>query len=403
MIGAPLPDDEKERLQQLRDLHILDTLEERVYDDLTFLAAQICDTPIALVSLVDQDRQWFKSRHGLAARETPRDVAFCAHAIHGREIFTVNDAEQDARFIDNPLVTAAPHVKFYAGAPLILHNNLCMGTLCVIDDHARQLSPQQAQALQALSRQVVDQLEMRLRIQELEQLESLKDNFISMVSHELRTPLTSIHGALQLLQHQAVTKADPRSNQMVDIAARNTVRLLGIVNDILDTAKLDAGKLELDLQHCELQTTLAEAVELNQAYCEKTATRLRLRIEAVDEPCLVLADRARLLQVLANLISNAAKFTLSGDTIELGLERTANRYRISVTDHGPGIEAEQLPELFERFSQDAGRGNQKLPGTGLGLSISRQLIELQNGRLEVDSIPHECTVFYFDLPAVESA
>ena len=167
MISAPPTEDEDARLKALKRLDILDTLEEQAYDDLTLLAAQICGTPIALVSLIDQDRQWFKSHHGLDARETPRNVAFCAHAIHGNKLFLVEDSEKDQRFHDNPLVTGAPNVKFYAGVPLYVEGKYPVGTLCVIDDHARKLSNEQQQALEALSRQVVTQLELRLKIQKL--------------------------------------------------------------------------------------------------------------------------------------------------------------------------------------------------------------------------------------------
>ena len=204
MKSAPLPDNEAERIRRLDELGILDTLEEQAYDDLTNLAATICDTPIALVSLVDRDRQWFKSHHGLDARETPRDVAFCSHAILDDNVFVVEDSGKDERFFDNPLATGAPLVKFYAGAPLVTSDNLRLGTLCVIADEPRTISEAQKSSLGALARQVVSQLELRLKVKELEGLENAKDEFISMVSHELRTPLTSISGSLSLLLNNQV-------------------------------------------------------------------------------------------------------------------------------------------------------------------------------------------------------
>lgn len=152
---------EAARLEALRQYNILDTPAEQTYDDITALSAFICDVPIALVTLVDEDRQWFKSRVGIDTQETSRDVSFCAHAILGPTIMIVNDATQDERFFDNPLVTGAPGIRFYAGVPLIPPEGHPLGTLCVIDQKSRTLSEHQIKTLEALARQVVIQLELQ--------------------------------------------------------------------------------------------------------------------------------------------------------------------------------------------------------------------------------------------------
>ena len=167
---APLPDNEAHRLAILRDYNVLDSLPEQAFDDLVLLAAQICQTPIALISLIDEDRQWFKSRVGVSATETSRDVAFCAHAIlNANEVLEVRDAQLDPRFADNPFVTADPHIRFYAGAPLVTVDGLALGALCVVDYVPRELNVEQKAALSALSRTVMAQLELRRTAQRREE------------------------------------------------------------------------------------------------------------------------------------------------------------------------------------------------------------------------------------------
>ncbi len=164
---AATPPNEAARLQTLHRYGILDTLPEQEFDDLTRLAAEICGTPVAMVSLVDSDRQWFKSKLGFEAEQTSRDVAFCAHAILQPEVMVVPDALADERFKANPTVTGPPHVRFYAGAPLITQDGFALGTLCVVDSQPRDLSPEQKRALTALSRQVVSQLELRRSVADM--------------------------------------------------------------------------------------------------------------------------------------------------------------------------------------------------------------------------------------------
>jgi GAF domain-containing protein len=158
---APIPDNEAERLAALREYHILDTGAEQAYDDITALAAYLCEVPIAMISLVDESRQWFKSKLGLNERETPRDVAFCAHAILQSEPLIVRDALKDVRFADSALVTRSPHIRFYAGFPLASPEGFALGTLCAIDRRPRQLSARQKTAMQALARQAMAMLELR--------------------------------------------------------------------------------------------------------------------------------------------------------------------------------------------------------------------------------------------------
>src|SRR6266403_4996017 len=164
---ASRPASEKKRLKVLWQYQVLDTVPEEVFDDLTELAARICEAPIAMITLVDEDRQWFKAKVSVTVNETSRDISFCAHAICEADLFIVPDATKDERFSHNPLVTSEPKIRFYAGAPLITPDGYALGTLCVIDKVPRELRPDQTQALRVLARHIMTQLELRRHSREL--------------------------------------------------------------------------------------------------------------------------------------------------------------------------------------------------------------------------------------------
>ena len=180
MKEAKLPKNEKLRLAKLKSLAILDTGPEKAFDDITKVAALICDTPISLVSLVDEHRQWFKSRHGLGACETERKFAFCAHAILNDQVFTVEDATKDDRFFDNPLVTGPPHVIFYAGVPLTTKDGFRLGTLCVIDNKPKKIKEEQVEALKMLANQVVTQVELRLQAKKFQEFSKTLEQVVEL-------------------------------------------------------------------------------------------------------------------------------------------------------------------------------------------------------------------------------
>lgn len=196
---APTPKNEKKRLEVLWQYEVLDTVPEKVFDDLTELAAHICEAPIALITLVDEKRQWFKSKLGISASETSRDISFCGHAIAQNKLFIVPDAASDARFSKNPLVTDDPQIRFYAGAPLITRDGQALGTLCVIDKVPRTLRPDQKRALEILSRHVMTQLELRRQSIELARATEEREKILCDL-HEARAELARTQKKLKPLK-----------------------------------------------------------------------------------------------------------------------------------------------------------------------------------------------------------
>lgn len=657
MKSPDTPANETPRIAALCGLAILDTPPEARFDRITRIAQRHFAVPITLVSLIDNERQWFKSSQGLDATETPRDVSFCGHAILSEDIFYIPDAFNDPRFADNPLVTGPPHVRFYAGAPLHAPGGERVGTLCIIDSQARTFSPTELAVLRDLAdcieaelartsiiesareaqrfKQMLDkardmiylfdadtlqfvylnqgaiqsmgytpeellllhpydvkphypepafrqliapllsgaqealqfetvhrrkdgfdfpvevylqlvrdqgvgrfvaivrdittrkQSEAKLNavtamhqaildsanfsviatdteglisvfsqgaqrmlgyteaemvgkhtpaiihapdevvaralvltlelgrpiepgfevfvaktraghadenewtymckngktlpvllsvtalfdasgklygylgigadITERKRMDKMKREFISTVSHELRTPLTSIRGALGLVAGGATGALPDKAKDLIHIANNNCDRLVRLINDMLDMEKIESGKMQFEMLPLDLQPLVEEAIAANQAYAAQH--QAKIMIEGELPQAKIMGERDRLIQVLTNLLSNAAKFTAPGGTVHVSLSQTAGAVMLRVRDEGPGIPPEFQPHIFQKFSQADSSDTRSKGGSGLGLSITKAIVEHHGGQIGFDTVAGQGSTFWVCLPA----
>ncbi|HEY0625988.1 MAG TPA: ATP-binding protein [Allosphingosinicella sp.] len=523
MIAPPIPSDEAQRLAAIERYQLGGVGREPAFDHVTRLAASLFGVPMALVSIVGSEMQCFRGACGIDKSGTSRDVAFCGFAILGDGVMVVEDATKDERFVDNPLVTGEPFIRFYAGAPLRVAGGHAVGTLCLIDTVPRTFSAEQQERLAGLAQTVVDLIELRVgslaAAQEHERAEEerallhltvenvsegvalvdsdlrmilwndtfgemfgypreaiqtgldaaglmkvsaergdlgpgdpdqivagfvasirssesrrieitrkdgrvldiwrksirggrfiltardvtierqtarLKEELVSTVSHELRTPLTAISGSLGLLQGGAGGELPPKAEGLVKIARKNSLRLARLVDDLLDLDKLQSGQLEFHFARTNMAEFLKEAVEQNSPYAEKLGMSIAFAPPAEDIFCQV--DAGRMLQVMSNLLSNAAKFSPEGGIVTVRLTEEGEHARISVIDQGPGISPEFRERLFNRFAQEDASSQRGQSGTGLGLAITKEIVERHGGAITLDEAVERGATFHVTLP-----
>ncbi|MFI1987760.1 ATP-binding protein [Actinoplanes sp. NPDC020271] len=375
--------DDEARLAALRTYQVLDQPRPPVLDELTRLAATMFDTPMAAVSLVDRDRQWFAGNVGLADKETPLDVSFCATLVPSRKPLIVPDATRHPRFSAYRNVLEAPNIRFYAGAPLIDEDGYVLGAMCVIDEEPRDVADRQIDALTTFAGQASQHLaaiRSRLRMAELgdhlARAAQREDDLVATITHELRTPVASIQGYLELLSENDDLEPYRR---LVEPIHRNGQRLVAMVDHILAGTRPADVPLPAPIGPVDLNTVVAAAL----TSCRALAA---LRAEPIDvrpgPPVPVRADLARLAHAVEQLLRNAMLFTPADRPIIVRITGTPQP-TVEIVDRGVGIPEDELPYVFDRFYRGRHAREQAVPGVGLGLTIARSTLAAHLGSLEV--------------------
>ncbi|WP_198331804.1 GAF domain-containing hybrid sensor histidine kinase/response regulator [Psychrobacter aquimaris] len=439
----PVAVDEAERINKLRKYNVLNDNDEPAFQRLIDLAKLFFDVPVVAITFMDEETQYLKSVQGLGGVcRTTREVAICNYTVLSNEVFVVADLIEDSRFSQNLLVTESPYLRFYAGAPIILHEDnksYRLGSLCVMDMKPNHdFNEQQAKVLAQFAMMAADALQLQDKQRDAKHANEMKSDFLANMSHEIRTPMNGIIGMVEMLGE---TKLSSEQQEYVDNIKVSNEHLMAIINGILDLSKVESGKMTIDSIPVNLSALCNEVVSLFAIKARQRGLILDYHYTESLSP-YVQGDPVRLKQILANLVNNAIKFTREGGRVSLEVKHvpnchcddfdddndSINRYRaqgisesdlnkitaqeainnaiyhdvmticLEVTDTGVGIKAESLDAIFDAYDQANKFTHRLYGGTGLGLSVCKSLVNLMGGYIDVDSEVGVGTTFSVFLP-----
>jgi K+-sensing histidine kinase KdpD len=392
---------EKERLNVLKEYSLLDTLPEEMFDDITKIASAICGTPIALITLIDTERQFFKSHHGLDINETPREYSFCNHAIKNpTEPFEVTDARENPLFSDNPYVIGDPKIVFYFGIPLVTEKGYPLGTLCVIDHKPKKLSSTQTTALKSLSNQVMYLLDLRKKNKQLQNLQNqLKthsnnmEQFAYMAAHDLKEPLRNISSFIKLIKEKNNNNWDETDKMYIAFIDTGLKRMKQLIVDLIDYAK--EGMVDNKLESININQLIKTV--FNSLTENTEGEKPTLIVEKIQD--IKIAKTAMLI-IFQNIIGNALKYK-SKDTIpviKISCKESSTHWHFLVKDNGIGIQNKYIKTIFEPFKRL--HTQTEYDGSGLGLASCKKIVEKYNGKISASSEPNKGTTIEFSIEKI---
>lgn len=393
----PAPSNENTRIKALYKYDVLDTFTEQEYDFITTMASRICNTPVALITLLDKKRQWIKSSFGFDIKETPRELSFCNYTIlDANNVNIVPDLRLDERYKANPLVTGEPHAVFYAGAPLVTPEGFVLGSICVLDAETKILSIEQQDALKALAKQTITTMELRKKNQTLKITEQrlrvtnkkLKE-FAKIVSHDMKTPLANIIMLSKGFRSNYKHILDEQSNEYMSIIENSSLELIDFIDQMLSKSE------EIGNASNQKSTDILKVLNKTIQFLAPPGD-IEIKIEGSFSSIAI--DEISLQQIFQNLLTNAIKYndkpkgaiTILGDC-----DRKYHYFHIS--DNGSGIAKTNLGKIFKNqtLNKIDRYGNR---GTGMGLTKVKSIIESVGGNISVTSKLNIGTDFTVSIP-----
>jgi len=434
----PVAAEDAERISKLKKYQVLNNNEEPAFARLTELAKLFFNMPVVAITFMDEETQYLKSLHGLdGICTTSRKVAICNYTVLSDEVLVLPDLTEDSRFSQNPLVTEAPYLRFYAGAPIIMHEDgktYRLGSLCLMDMQAHHdFTDKDADILAQFAAMAADALQLQDQQRHAKHANEMKSEFLANMSHEIRTPMNGIIGMVEML---AETKLSAEQQEYVDNIKVSNEHLLAIINGILDLSKVESGKMTIDSIPMNISSLCNEVVSLFAVKARQRGLTLDYHYTEALSP-YIKGDPVRIKQIMVNLVNNAIKFTREGGRVTIDVKHMENNpcddkygnhksicshelqveqashYNtddsgsvnhqdmtlcIEVTDTGVGIKPESLEAIFDAYDQANKSTHRLYGGTGLGLSVCKSLVELMGGYIEVDSAVGIGTTFTVLLP-----
>ncbi len=380
MLEAAIPEFEEDRLNELYAYHILDSRPDSSFDELADLTAEVCEAPIALISLVDESRQWFKARVGLDVEETARSVSFCSHAILQDNVFIVKDTLLDARFADNPLVTGDPHIRFYAGAPLIDKHGYGLGTLCVIDTKPRDLTPAQTKALRVLRSHVMTLMKLHKQNVALRAMNKELESFSIAASHDLMAPGRRILSFSQILKEDYSDQLDENARNILDRISASAISMTDMLESLLALSRL--ARTDICYGHVDLSKMADEILSDLQLMAPERQLSKHIQAEIH-----VIADPKLMRIALENVLGNAWKYTAKKKTtrIKISMKQEREKSRITIEDNGVGFDMQFADKIFLPFQRL--HSDEEFEGNGVGLATVQRIMHRHGGDVEIFSEP----------------
>lgn len=395
--SQPLPGNEDQRIKALSRYEKPDAepKREEAFDRLAKLASQICETPIAFINLIGNDKEFKKACYGFDGDTTPRSISFCQHTIMQDDVYEVSDAKEDPLFKDNPNVTGSLNLRFYAGIPLKTPDKFNIGTLCLVGHEPKTLTDSQKEALKILADEIVSRFEFNALKKKMEKRHAEKDELIRIVSHDMRNPLMGVIGFSELLKQETDNE---EHREMLDYIESAGESMLNIVNVLLNSEYIRNEAFLISRKKADAADLTQKVIDLHRPFA--LLKNIDLNISVPDEiRCSLDAEKWK--QIVGNLLSNAIKFSHTNGRIDLNLTSYTTRrtfLNLKMTDKGVGMPEEMVKDIFSGKDSINREGTEGETSTGLGMYIVKKYVSLMKGTINITSQPGEGTNVEVKMP-----